>query len=126
VPPVRGTRCRHARHGLAPAPVISPSCAGPAFTPARLCATAGSPVSGSGEPIHVGDIVAAVDVGRSTVSAHLKVPAEVRFVLVERRGTAAHYRINDTCVACFPSAADVVMGRPGDGLRSPWPAGAGT
>ncbi|MGI8331455.1 ArsR/SmtB family transcription factor [Actinomadura scrupuli] len=65
-----------------------------------------------GEPMNVGDIVAAVDVGQSTVSAHLKVLAEVRFVLVERRGTAAYYRINDTCVACFPSAADVVMGRP--------------
>lgn len=65
-----------------------------------------------GEPMSVGAIVAAVEVGQSTVSAHLKALAEVGFVLVARRGTAAFYRINQECVACFPSAADVVMGRP--------------
>jgi DNA-binding transcriptional ArsR family regulator len=63
-------------------------------------------------PMSVGEIVDLVDVGQSTVSAHLKQLAEVRFVLVERRGTAAFYRINDACVSCFPTAADVVMGRP--------------
>ncbi|HYZ55749.1 MAG TPA: metalloregulator ArsR/SmtB family transcription factor [Streptosporangiaceae bacterium] len=65
-----------------------------------------------GEPMTVGQIVQAVDVGQSTVSAHLKVLAEVRFVLAEQRGTASYYRINDNCVRCFPTAADVVMGRP--------------
>ncbi|TDC59455.1 transcriptional regulator [Actinomadura sp. GC306] len=65
-----------------------------------------------GVPLRVGEIVEAVAVGQSTVSAHLKALAEVRFVLVERRGTAAFYRINDACVDCFPSAADIVMGRP--------------
>lgn len=66
----------------------------------------------AGQPMSVGQIVAAVDVGQSTVSAHLKVLAEVRFVLVEERGTARFYRVNDACVACFPTAADVVMGNP--------------
>jgi DNA-binding transcriptional ArsR family regulator len=65
-----------------------------------------------GDPMTVGEIVEAVDVGQSTVSAHLKVLADVAFVLVERRGTAAYYRINDACVDCFPTAADLVMGRP--------------
>src|SRR5215468_8987003 len=65
-----------------------------------------------GTPMSVGEIVAAVDVGQSTVSAHLKVLAEVRFVLAERRGTATYYRINDACVDCFPTAADIVMGKP--------------
>ncbi|MGP4028152.1 ArsR/SmtB family transcription factor [Actinomadura sp. 3N407] len=65
-----------------------------------------------GRPMNVGEIVEAVDVGQSTVSAHLKVLAEVRFVLADSRGTARYYRINDACVGCFPSAADVVMGRP--------------
>jgi DNA-binding transcriptional ArsR family regulator len=60
----------------------------------------------------VGEIVDAADVGQSTVSHHLRVLAEVGFVLVEQRGTASLYRINDECVSCFPSAADVVMGRP--------------
>ena len=65
-----------------------------------------------GTPMNVGEIVAAVDVVQSTVSAHLKVLAEVRFVLAEPRGTATYYRINEACVECFPTAADIVMGRP--------------
>ena len=63
-------------------------------------------------PQTVGAITDAVDVGQSTVSAHLKVLAEVGFVLAERRGTSVRYRVNDQCVAGFPTAADVVMGRP--------------
>jgi DNA-binding transcriptional ArsR family regulator len=63
-------------------------------------------------PMNVGEIVAAVDVGQSTVSAHLKVLAEVRFVLAEHRGPATYYQINGACVDCFPTAADIVMGRP--------------
>ena len=63
-------------------------------------------------PMNVGEIVAAVAVGQSTVSAHLKVLARVRFLLSEHRGTATYYRINEACVSCFPTAADVVMGRP--------------
>jgi len=65
-----------------------------------------------GTPMKVGEIVAEVEVGQSTVSAHLKVLADVGFVLAERRATAAYYRINEACVQCFPTAADIVMGRP--------------
>src|SRR5258706_11935963 len=65
-----------------------------------------------GKPLSVGEIVAAVGLAQSTVSQHLKILTEVRFVLVEAVGTARHYRINSTCIACFPSAADVVMGKP--------------
>jgi DNA-binding transcriptional ArsR family regulator len=65
-----------------------------------------------GRPMPVGEIVAAVGLAQSTVSQHLRILAEVRFVLVEPVGTARHYRINQNCVGCFPSAADVVMGRP--------------
>jgi DNA-binding transcriptional ArsR family regulator len=64
------------------------------------------------EPMNVGQIVAAVEVGQSTVSAHLKVLAEVRFILADPRGTATYYRINEACVDCFPTAADLVMGKP--------------
>ena len=66
-------------------------------------------------PMTVGEIVEKVSVGQSTVSAHLKVLADAGFVLVEPRGTARLYRVNEECVSCFPSAADVVMGR---GVRS--------
>ena len=63
-------------------------------------------------PMSVGEIVTAVGLAQSTVSQHLRILTEVRFVLVEAVGNARHYRINTTCVACFPSAADVVMGKP--------------
>jgi len=63
-------------------------------------------------PMSVGEIVGALEIGQSTVSAHLKVLADVRFVLADHRGTAAYYRINQACVDCFPTAADIVMGKP--------------
>jgi DNA-binding transcriptional ArsR family regulator len=64
------------------------------------------------EPMSVGEIVAAMGIGQSTVSHHLKILAEVRFVLVDKQGTSSLYRINEDCVSCFPTAADVVMGNP--------------
>jgi DNA-binding transcriptional ArsR family regulator len=70
-------------------------------------------------PMPVGEIVAAVGLAQSTVSQHLKILTDVRFVLVEAVGTARHYRINTRCIDCFPSAADVVMGRP-----APTPTGS--
>jgi ArsR family transcriptional regulator, arsenate/arsenite/antimonite-responsive transcriptional repressor len=79
----------------------------------------------SGEPMTVGQIVVAVRVGQSTVSAHLKRLAEVGFVQVEHRGTASLYRINDACVECFPTAADVVMGRPVPAAAGRGSSGAG-
>jgi phosphinothricin acetyltransferase len=69
-----------------------------------------------GRPMKVGEIVAAVQVGQSTVSQHLKVLAAVRFVLAERRGTARYYRINAACVNRFPTAAGLV-----GGLAAPLP-----
>jgi DNA-binding transcriptional ArsR family regulator len=71
-----------------------------------------------GRPMSVGEIVTAAGLAQSTVSQHLKILADVRFVLVEPVGNARHYRINKACVGCFPSAADVVMGNP-----APAPAG---
>ncbi|TDD84782.1 ArsR family transcriptional regulator [Actinomadura darangshiensis] len=65
-----------------------------------------------GRPMSVGEIVETVHVGQSTVSAHLKVLSEVRFVLADQHGTARYYRINQACVACFPTVADIVMGLP--------------
>jgi DNA-binding transcriptional ArsR family regulator len=65
-----------------------------------------------GEPMTVGAITAELEVGQSTVSEHLKILAGVRFVLADRHGTATYYRVNQACVGCFPSAADIVMGRP--------------
>lgn len=62
-------------------------------------------------PLTVGEIVDAVDVGQSTVSHHLKLLADAGFVLVERRGNASLYRVNQRCLQVFPSAAELVMGQ---------------
>jgi len=83
-------------------------------------------LAGADGPLTVGEIVAAVGVGQSTVSAHLRRLAELEFVFVEHVGTASHYRVNDDCLTSFPAAADVVMGRlpptaEGDPLAAaPW------
>lgn len=74
----------------------------------------------AGRPLSVAEIVDAVDVGQSTVSHHLRLLGEVRFALVERDGTTSWWRINDRCLACFPSAAEVVMGRAT--ATAPWAA----
>jgi len=66
----------------------------------------------SGAPMTVKEIVAAVPVGQSTVSEHLRRLAAVGFVLAEERGTSRLYRINENCVQSFPTAADLVMGKP--------------
>src|ERR1044072_9022556 len=68
-------------------------------------------LAAAGAPMSVGEIVERVPVGQPTVSRHLKVLAGARFVLAERHGTSRHSRINPPCLECFPSAADVVMGR---------------
>lgn len=66
----------------------------------------------SGKPLTVKEIASAVPVGQSTVSEHLRQLAAVGFVFAEERGTSRLYRINSNCVECFPTAADLVMGRP--------------
>ena len=70
-------------------------------------------------PLTVGQIVAATNVSQATVSQHLKVLAEVRFVLADRQGTKRYYRLNEASVGSFPTAADLVGGR-----AAPAPAGA--
>jgi DNA-binding transcriptional ArsR family regulator len=62
-------------------------------------------------PMSVNEIVEVVDVGQPTVSHHLKILAEVGFVLVEAQANTRRYRVNEHCLELFPSAAEVVMGR---------------
>lgn len=69
----------------------------------------------SARPMTVGEITAALPIGQSTVSHHLKILTEVRFVLIEHVGTANWYRVNERCLTYFPSAADAVMGRTATG-----------
>jgi DNA-binding transcriptional ArsR family regulator len=69
-------------------------------------------------PMTTGEVVEAMDVGQSTVSHHLQILGETCFVLVERIGTQSWWRINDRCLDCFPSAAELIMGRLP--LVAPW------
>lgn len=71
-------------------------------------------------PLSVGEIVERVGVGQSTVSTHLRLLAETCFVLVEHRGTSSYFQINESCISCFPSAAEFVMGKV-DAERLPAP-----
>lgn len=75
-------------------------------------------------PMTVGEIVDHLDVGQSTVSHHLSLLTETCFVFVERRGTASLFRINDACLDCFPTAAQVVMGQATGRRVSQQPPGA--
>jgi DNA-binding transcriptional ArsR family regulator len=68
-------------------------------------------LSRSETALSVGAIVDQVGIGQSTVSHHLKILSEARFVEVEYKSTSSLYRVNRPCLTCFPSAADVVMGR---------------
>lgn len=68
-------------------------------------------LSSTDDPMTVGEITEALDVGQSTISHHLAKLAEVRFVIAEQAGTSSLWRVNNACLAAFPSAAEMVMGR---------------
>lgn len=55
------------------------------------------------------DIVRHFPVGQPTISHHLKILRDTRFVLAERRGTFMYYRVNPKCLAEFPHAARFIM-----------------
>ncbi|NBM17476.1 metalloregulator ArsR/SmtB family transcription factor [Streptomyces sp. GC420] len=63
-------------------------------------------------PMTVGEIVGRLPIGQSTVSHHLRILAEVRFVLPERLGTSTRYEVNGACLECFPAAVRAIMARP--------------
>ena len=71
----------------------------------------------SGRPLTVKEIVAAVPVGQSTVSEHLRQLAAVGFVLAEERGTSRLYRINEALRGLLPDRRG-----PGDGQALTGPA----
>lgn len=62
------------------------------------------------EPVCVCHIVEHFPVGQPTISHHLKILRDARFVFAERRGTFMYYRVNRKCLAEFPGAARRIMG----------------
>jgi DNA-binding transcriptional ArsR family regulator len=63
----------------------------------------------SDESVCVCDIVDHFPLGQPTISHHLKVLRDVRFVVAERRGTFMHYRVNRTCLDEFPEVARRIL-----------------
>lgn len=69
-------------------------------------------VAAAGEPLTVGEIVAAAGKSQSTVSRHLQILADDRFVFLEADGVRTYVRVNDTCMTALPEAAAQIMGQP--------------
>ena len=82
-------------------------------------------LASAGRAMTVGEIVNEVGLAQSTVSHHLRILGDVRFLLVERDGMTSWWRINERCLSCFPTAAEVVMGRIPAGV-APWDEPAST
>lgn len=63
----------------------------------------------AGAPVCVCEITDQFPVSQATISHHLKVLRDVRFIFSERRGTFIYYRVNHDCVAAFPEAARLIL-----------------
>lgn len=61
------------------------------------------------EPVCVCEIVKHFPIQQPSISHHLKILRDSRFVLAERRGTFMYYRVNRKCFAEFPHAARVIL-----------------
>ncbi|HQY31717.1 MAG TPA: metalloregulator ArsR/SmtB family transcription factor [Thermomicrobiales bacterium] len=66
-------------------------------------------LSQSPVPVCVCDITDQFEVGQPTISHHLKILRDVRFVLAERRGTFMYYRVNDACLVELPEATKALF-----------------
>lgn len=67
-------------------------------------------VASADRPLTVGEIVKRLDRSQSTISRHLRVLAEERFVLTEADGVRTLVRANPDCMGALPEAAAAVMG----------------
>lgn len=67
-------------------------------------------VANSPEPMTVGEIVERVEMSQSTVSRHLQVLGEQRFVFTEADGVRTLVRANEKCMIELPEAAEAIMG----------------
>jgi len=63
----------------------------------------------TGEPVCVCEFVDQFLLGQSTISHHLKILRDVRFVFAERRGTFMYYQLNHACIGAFPEAARRIL-----------------
>jgi len=67
-------------------------------------------VASADGPLTVGDIVERMGKSQSTISHHLQILADERFVFTESDGTKTHVRINKKCMTELPDASAEIMG----------------
>lgn len=70
-------------------------------------------VATEGRPMTVGEIVDRIGKSQSTVSKHLQILADDRFVFTEPDGVRTLVRVNDACMTALPEAATAIMARTG-------------
>lgn len=63
----------------------------------------------SAEPLCVCEMVDHFPLQQSSISHHLRILRETRFVFAERRGTFMYYSVNQACLGEFPIAARHIM-----------------
>jgi DNA-binding transcriptional ArsR family regulator len=68
-------------------------------------------VANAGHPLTVGEIVQIVGKSQSTVSRHLQILAEERYVLTEPDGVRTLIQVNEACMLALPRAAAAIMAR---------------
>ncbi|MGD2101777.1 MAG: winged helix-turn-helix domain-containing protein [Acidimicrobiia bacterium] len=68
-------------------------------------------VANSDHPMTVGEIVEKVGKSQSTVSRHLRILADERYVLTEPDGVRTLVTINEACMVALPEAAAAIMAR---------------
>ncbi len=66
-------------------------------------------IANADAPITVGEIVAGIGKSQSTVSRHLQILAEERFVFTEPDGIRTLVRVNESCMTALPDAATAIM-----------------
>ena len=68
-------------------------------------------VATEGRPMTVGEIVDRIGKSQSTVSNHLQILADDRFVFTEPDGVRTLVSVNDACMTALPEAASAIMAR---------------
>ncbi|MBT2399803.1 helix-turn-helix transcriptional regulator [Streptomyces sp. ISL-100] len=69
-------------------------------------------LSGRPEPVPAGVIVDHLNLNQSTVSHHLKILHNVRFLTRRRAGANILYAVNSRCITQLPCAAEILLGSP--------------
>ena len=80
-------------------------------SPIRRACRFSTPSRRPGPDLTIGELVARVAIGQSTVSHHVRVLAETGFVFHVRDGTTSRVSVNESCLSALPDAAAAVLGR---------------